>query len=264
MAAMTVCTPVRPPRDDSPTRAREPIELKSTPGGKMMMRGRRTRPSRSRRDDARAAFATSRSTPTISATCPLARPTIADRRDGRCSRASSSQSSRGRSFPVRSRSALSPRALSPVSLVHQAMLTSKVSTGIKAQKKAVRASKATGAVAFLDNKKAAAVAPRRPARRHPVSPPRLTSPPTSSPSPRLTRSSTTRSAPPPPPPTSSAPAPSPTASASSPRTCSAARSPPPPATSPSSPPTRTSSARAPATARCARPRLPALFPVFGM
>ena len=124
----------------------------------MMMRGRRTRPSRSRRDDARAAFATSRSTPTISPTCPLARPTIADGRDGRSlARIFVSVLSRA-VLPVRSRSARSPCALSPVSLVHQAMLTSKVSTGIKAQKKAVRASKATGAVAFLDNKKAAAVA----------------------------------------------------------------------------------------------------------
>ena len=173
----------------------------------MMMRGRRTRPSRSRRDDARAAFATSRSTPTISATCPLAHPTIADRRDGRSlARIFVSVLSRA-VLPVRSRSARSPRALSPVSLVHQAMLTSKVSTGIKAQKKAVRASKATGAVAFLDNKKAAAVAlaaavavatPAFPAKAD------LTSDLIAG---SEAKEPTTRSAPPPPPPTSSAPAP---------------------------------------------------------
>ena len=134
--------------------------LKSTPGGKMMMRGRRTRPSRSRRDDARAAFATSRSTPTISATCPLARPTIADRRGRTLARAHLRLSplAGSPSRPIAFRS-LTPRVI-PRLPRPSGYVTSKVSTGIKAQgKKAVRASKATGAVAFLDNKKRCASPP---------------------------------------------------------------------------------------------------------
>ena len=146
--------------------------------------------------------------------------------------------------------------------IFQAMLSSKVSTGIKAKATAAKASKAQGAVCFFgDAKKAAAATlaaavlvagPAMPARAD------LTSDLLARTEANKELNDKKRAA---------------TSSANFersrtvtdgvckfPRTCSAARSPPPPATSPSSPPTRRSSARAPATARCARPRLPALSP----
>ena len=260
MAAMTVCTPVRPPRDDSRTRARtDRVEIDA----------------RGQDDDAREADAPlevpSRRRPrrvrdvSIHADDLRHLPAGAPHDRGPAGRTLARAHLRlsplagGPSRPIAFRSLT--RALSPVSLVHQAMLTSKVSTGIKAQKKAVRASKATGAVAFLDNKKAAAVAlaaavavatPAFPAKAD------LTSDLIAKSEANKELNDKKRAA---------------TSSANFERSrtvtdgvCSFPKNffgcglPPPTAASSSSLTTRTSSARAPATARCARPRPPAPSP----